>query len=105
MAMEAFSVSAQKHIEKALGAMKLQSIDDAPPAVRERLEHEASEIALRDVFGHGFQRDRHGNPIEQGIGSPGRETEQHFAALLKFEGPEAERAAREKANRLKGTAK
>jgi hypothetical protein len=32
------------------------------------------------VFGVGFQRDEHGNPIERGHGAPGRETPQHVAA-------------------------
>jgi hypothetical protein len=39
--------------------------------------------------------------MEQGLGAPGNETEQHFAAILKYEGPAAEQAARERAARYK----
>jgi hypothetical protein len=34
----------------------------------------------RRVFGHDFKRSR-GRPVENGIGSPGRETENHFRAM------------------------
>lgn len=40
----------------------------------------------RTVFGYDFQRNRQGQPVEQGIGSPGHETENHFKALEKAEG-------------------
>lgn len=42
----------------------------------------------------GFKRDAHGRPIEKGYGAPGRETENHFLAIRKYEGHEAEKAAR-----------
>lgn len=35
----------------------------------------------RNVFGHDVKHDKKGNPIEQGIGSPGHETLNHFRAL------------------------
>ena len=57
----------------------------------ERKVHLAEEEKI--VFGHDFQRDRNGNPIEQGIASPGRETSNHFAAIRKYEGEEAYLAA------------
>jgi len=47
-----------------------------------------------DTFGVGFQRDRHGKPIERGIGSPGNLTENHFAAIQKYEGKSASDRAR-----------
>lgn len=34
------------------------------------------------VFGHDVRHDRKKRPIEQGIGSPGNESENHFAAML-----------------------
>lgn len=34
-----------------------------------------------------------GQPVEMGIGSPGRETNNHFAGILKYEGPEAHQEA------------
>ena len=39
----------------------------------------------RQMFGDGFKRDRHGNPIEQGIGSDGHETANHFRAMRESE--------------------
>ena len=38
-----------------------------------------------NVFGFDHKKDRQGNPIEQGIGSKGHETKNHFAALKKAE--------------------
>lgn len=38
-----------------------------------------------NVFGHDHKRDRKGRPIEQGIGSRGRETRNHFDALKRSE--------------------
>jgi hypothetical protein len=70
-------------------------------ALAEQLRREAEQRALTDVFGQGFRRDKHGNPMEQGLGAPGNETEQNFAAILKYEGPAAEQAARERAARYK----
>ena len=99
--MRPFSVAAEQHIEKSLSALRLNSLDEAPPAIREQIEQRANEIALTDVFGHNFKLDRNGNPVEQGIGAKGNESEQHFAAILKYEGAEAERIAREKAARPK----
>lgn len=53
-------------------------------------EHLAAEEKI--VFGHDFQK-RKGTPIEQGLGSPGRETPNHFAAIRKYEGEDAYREA------------
>jgi hypothetical protein len=43
------------------------------------------DAEARNVFGHDAKRDRNGNYIEQGIGSPGNLSVNHFAALLKAE--------------------
>lgn len=37
------------------------------------------------VFGHDHRKNRHGQPVEQGIGSPGRETRNHWDAMRKRE--------------------
>lgn len=43
------------------------------------------EAEARNVFGFDAKKDRKGNLIEQGIGSPGHETANHFAAIRKAE--------------------
>lgn len=57
----------------------------------EKRAHYASEEKI--VFGTDFKK-KGGVPVEQGIGAPGRETENHFKAIGKYEGVEAEKAAR-----------
>jgi hypothetical protein len=42
----------------------------------------------RAVFGADVKHDKHGNPIEQGIGARGHETANHFRALATDEGVE-----------------
>lgn len=49
-------------------------------AIKKHFESES-----KNVFGHDAKRDRKGEFIEQGIGSVGHETANHFAALLKAE--------------------
>jgi hypothetical protein len=44
----------------------------------------ATATAL-NVFGHDAVKDRRGNYVEQGIGSPGHETRGHFEAIKKNE--------------------
>lgn len=56
----------------------------------ERKAHFAAEEKI--VFGTDFEKKK-GVPIEQGIGSQGRETHNHFMALRKHEGEEAYQAA------------
>jgi|SRR6516164_1498898 hypothetical protein len=46
----------------------------------------AHEIA---VWGANAKKDARGNFIQSGIGSKGRETFNHLAAILKYEGPQA----------------
>jgi len=62
---------------------------------------DAKQKVADDVFGVGFKTDRHGRPLERGIGSPGNESEQHFAAIEKYEGKAAADAARAKAKASK----
>jgi hypothetical protein len=57
----------------------------------QRVAHQAAEDLI--VFGQDAKRDGHGNYIEQGIGAPGRETGNHLAGILKYEGQEAYQAA------------
>jgi hypothetical protein len=45
------------------------------------------------VFGHDAKKDRNGNFIQQGIGSAGHETANHFASIRRWEGKEAWEAA------------
>lgn len=64
--------------------------DQMDPAARRA--HLLAEEKI--VFGHDFQK-RNGDPIEQGIGSRGRETNNHFTAMRKYEGEDAYREAYE----------
>jgi hypothetical protein len=43
------------------------------------------EAERKNVFGFDHKTDRHGNPIEQGIGSKGNESVNHFASMRKAE--------------------
>lgn len=63
--------------------------------------HRVEEEKL--VFGTDFKKVK-GHPVEQGIGSPGRETPNHFAAIRKYEGEEAYKkaAAEAEARKKKG---
>jgi hypothetical protein len=45
--------------------------------------HLAAEEKI--VFGNDFQRDAKGNPVEQGIGSPGRPSLNSLQAIRKYE--------------------
>lgn len=46
------------------------------------------------VFGQDIEKKK-GHPVERGVGAQGRETHNHFTAILKYEGPEAHQAALE----------
>jgi hypothetical protein len=48
------------------------------------------------VFGTDFKKIK-GKPVEQGIGAPGRESENHFRAIEKYESKEAADKARAEA--------
>ena len=58
---------------------------------------QAEQEMARRVFGHDHRTDRHGRPVEQGIGSPGHESPQHWDSLGKYEGADAVALARAKA--------
>lgn len=81
--MQAVSISSQQFIEKQLAARKVESLDMLPREVRKQIKQEARQIALNDVFGVGHATDKSGNPIEQGLGSPGNITQQHIDAYVK----------------------
>jgi hypothetical protein len=52
--------------------------------------HEAAKAAhYAAVFGHDAKKDRDGNYIQQGIGAPGRENANHFAAIRRYQGEAA----------------
>lgn len=88
--MQAVSILSQQFIEKQLGARKVESLDMLPKDVRREIKRQAKQIALKDVFGEGHRTDKAGNPIEQGVGSPGNITQQHIDAYVKNQ---TERAA------------
>lgn len=69
---------------------RLRHTTDLPDSEIERIALEAVDHAV-----HGFdaKKDRNGNFIPQGIGSPGHETSNHFASLRRFEGEESYRRA------------
>jgi hypothetical protein len=70
-------------------ALRADELAEMTPA--ERKQHAEDEI--RNIYGHDVKFDRHGKPIEQGIGSPGNYSENHWQMLAKMEGQEvADRA-------------
>ena len=67
-----------------------------PAPSDEELHTLASEAERKAVYGDDSKVDRQGVPISQGIGSPGHENGNHFAAILKYEGQAAyDKAVRE----------
>jgi hypothetical protein len=48
------------------------------------------EAVRKNIFGFDHKTDKHGEPIEQGMGAKGHETANHFAALKKAEAMGAE---------------
>lgn len=66
----------------------MEELDAMSPA--EKKVHYAEEEKI--VFGADFKKVK-GRPVEQGIGSPGHENHNHFAAIRKYEGEEAYRKA------------
>jgi hypothetical protein len=52
--------------------------------------HAAAVKAFYDsIYGHDAKKDRAGNFIQQGVGSPGHENGNHFAAILRYQGRES----------------
>jgi hypothetical protein len=92
----AFSVSGERLRQKAD-----QAEAQGNRALAEQLRAEAEQQALNDVFGVGFKRDKHGRPLEQGVGSDSNITEQHIAVVRKYEGESAAQAVIARAERLK----
>ena len=87
----AFSVRAEKELQKIR--------PETPPHLVEQIKATAHRLALEDVFGVGYQTDRHGNVVERGIGAPGNPNNStHFQALEKAEG-KASRRRRPRAGR------
>lgn len=72
----------------------MEELDAMSP--EERKVHRAEEEKI--VFGHDFKKVK-GKPVEQGIGSPGRENQNHLNAIRKYEGEDAYKAALAKAKK------
>lgn len=64
------------------------------PSVQE-LREIADRADALNCYGFDAKQDRNGKWIEQGIGSPGHETSNHFSSILRYQG----QAAYEKAVR------
>lgn len=101
--VKAFSVAGEK--------IRQRIRQNTPPELARQIETEADHRALVDVFGENFPRDARGNPMEQGIGSDHwlanveeDQIERHITAVLKYEGPSAAAAMREKIKRLRSRA-
>ncbi len=59
----------------------------------EAMDAQALAAVDASVYGVDAKRDSKGNFIPQGIGSPGHESGNHFAAILKYQGRDAYNAA------------
>jgi hypothetical protein len=79
--------------------LTIEEFDELTPA--ERKAHLANEEKI--VFGADAPKQK-GKPVEQGIGSPGNENENHFAAIEKYEGKTVADAARAAAAQARGGA-
>jgi hypothetical protein len=65
----------------------------SPEEMKAHLVDEEMTVFGRNKLNEpAFERVK-GVPVEKGIGSPGRENGNHFAAILKYEGQEAHQAA------------
>jgi hypothetical protein len=69
----------------------LKDADDhgRPVPTHEQLIAIVREASARNVYGHDAKKDRNGEWIEQGVGSRGRESINHFNAIRRYEGKEA----------------
>jgi hypothetical protein len=67
----------------------LRAAEDAGRPLPSEAELDRIAAEAENVFGFDAQRDRHGNPIQQGIGAKGWETHNHLASIKKYEGVEA----------------
>ena len=96
----AWSVAA----ERILGKIKPGMPKEMEAAIRK----EAAARANIDVFGENHPVDAHGRAQEQGIGSDHwlanceeHLVERHLTAVLRFEGPSAHEAMKQKISRLR----
>jgi hypothetical protein len=81
------SAPASQAIEKA----QLAAFDAGKTLSDAELRAIGEEADRKATFGWNYQVDKHNNPIQQGVGSPGHETANHFAALKKRESMGQER--------------
>jgi hypothetical protein len=79
-------------INDVIGAMPLNEDEFLNMDEKEREEYRSpsavarrAEVNRHIVYGHDHKLDRNGEPIPQGLGSPGNETPNHWAALLAAE--------------------
>jgi hypothetical protein len=80
--MTAFSVDAERFIQKSLADLGVQELRQAPREHRRRIMREAEAIAVAHVFGPGAQKDAGGNYQETGIGSWNNITKSHVEAYV-----------------------
>jgi hypothetical protein len=74
-------------------ALRQEEWDELSP--EEKKLHRAAEA--KNVFGADHKTDRHGRPIEQGIGSASQPSLNHFQALAAAEGQDVADAEMAKA--------
>jgi hypothetical protein len=76
----------------------IRAADDGrrPAPSEAELAEIAAEAERKNTFGFDYKTDSRGQPIQQGIGSPGHETANHYASLRRYEGQAAyDKAVRE----------
>jgi hypothetical protein len=61
----------------------------SPAELKEHLADEEKTVFGRDRLNEPAFKKVKGQPIETGIGSPGRENGNHFAAIKKYQGEDA----------------
>ena len=78
----AFSVDAERYIQKALADLGVQDLRSAPREHRRRIMREAEAIAVAHVYGAGAKKGADGTYPESGIGSENNVTRQHVEAYI-----------------------
>jgi len=85
----AAATALQKVLKQRDDAGQVDPTDEECVAICEKADRD-------NVYGINHKTDRHGNAIEQGIGSKGHENINHFNSILRYQGKEAyDRAVRE----------
>jgi hypothetical protein len=80
-------------IRNALNRAYDERRPDPSDAELARIGDEADTVA---TFGFDYKKDKHGMPIQQGVGAAGNENVNHFNAIRRYEGADAYwRAVRE----------